>query len=125
MKIKVKDIKVGNRIRRDIGDLEDLKRSLKRHGLLNPISINPKGELIAGHRRLTAVQQLGWDEVEVKVINPKNELDFLEMEMEENIVRREFSQDELIEGLNRKKQLLKPNIFVRILKCLKRLFGLR
>jgi len=125
MKIKVKDIKVGNRIRKDIGDLEDLKRSLKNHGLLNPISINSKGELIAGHRRLTAIQQLGWDEVEAKIISPKSELDFLEMEMEENIVRREFSQDELIEGLNRKKQLLQPNIFVRILNFFKRLFGLR
>ncbi len=51
MLVSVKDIKVKNRVRKDLGNLEDLKDSLRRYGLLNPITLNSKYELIAGERR--------------------------------------------------------------------------
>ena len=123
MLIKVKDVKIGKRIRKDIGNLDNLKKSLKRHGLLNPISITANGELVSGYRRLTSAKELGWKEIEANVVNPKNKIEQLEMEMEENIVRKEFSQQELLDGLTRKKNLVSPNIFVRFWNWLKRLFG--
>ncbi len=126
MLLKIKDIKVSKkRIRQDVGDLTTLKKSLKKHGLLNPISVNPKGDLIAGFRRLQAVKELGWTEIEATVVNPASDIDLLEMEMEENIVRKEFSQTELLEGLKRKKQLVSPNIFIRIWNFIKRIFGIK
>ena len=125
MKLKIKDIKTGSRIRKDTGDLTTLKKSLKKHGLLNPITVSANGELIAGFRRLMAAQELGWNEIEAFVIDPKNQIDRLEMEMEENIVRKEFSQEELLEGLKRKKNLVSPNIFVRICNFIKKIFGIR
>jgi len=125
MKLKIKDIKIGRRIRKDTGDLTTLKKSLKKHGLLNPITVSAKGELIAGYRRLMAAQEMGWHEIEAFVIDPKNQIDSLEMEMEENIVRKEFSQEELLEGLKRKKNLVSPNIFLRIWNFIKKIFGIR
>lgn len=126
MLLKIKDIKVSKkRIRQDVGDLTTLKKSLKKHGLLNPISVSAKGELVAGFRRLQAAREMGWTEIEANVVNPQNDIDLLEMEMEENIVRKEFSQTELLEGLKRKKQLVSPNIFVRIWNFIKRIFGIR
>ena len=38
--MRISDIKIGNRIRIDIGNLADLKDSIKRFGLLHPIVVN-------------------------------------------------------------------------------------
>ena len=124
MIVKIKDIKVGHRIRKESGDLSNLKKSMKKHGFLNPITITSKGELISGHRRLAAAEDLGWEEIEAKVVSPKNDLEKLEMEMEENIVRKEFSQQELLDGLKRKKNLVSTNVFVRFWNWLKKILGL-
>ena len=60
MFVKIDDIKIKKRVRRDLGDLEALKESLRLYGLLNPITLNSKYELIAGERRLEAAKSLGW-----------------------------------------------------------------
>jgi N6-adenosine-specific RNA methylase IME4 len=52
-----RDIKVGDRHRKDYGDLEALARSInERGGLIHPIAVTPTKELIAGERRLKAWQ---------------------------------------------------------------------
>src|SRR5260370_358335 len=52
-----KPIKVGDRHRKDYGDLEALARSInERGGLIHPIAVTPTKELIAGERRLKAWQ---------------------------------------------------------------------
>ncbi|MBQ1198294.1 MAG: ParB N-terminal domain-containing protein, partial [Spirochaetaceae bacterium] len=56
MKVLIKDIKIKKRVRKDLGDLELLKDSIKRYGLMNPITINSQYELVAGHRRLEAMK---------------------------------------------------------------------
>ena len=40
MLVKIEDIKIKDRIRKDLGNLEDLKDSLRTYGLLNPVTIN-------------------------------------------------------------------------------------
>lgn len=123
MKAMVSCIKVGERVRKELGDLEALKKSLEKHGLIHPILINSKGELIAGYRRLTAARELGWKEIEAKIIDPQKEIDFLEMEMEENMARKDFTYEEMLQGLEKKKKLLRPGIFVRIWNFIKDLFS--
>ncbi len=123
MKVSIDSIKIGKRIRREIGNLTNLKSSIEKYGLLNPIIITSKNELISGYRRLMAARELGWKDVEVKVMEPKKEIDFLEMEMHENIVRKDFTIEELDSALEIKRKLLSPNIFVRIWKFIKKLFG--
>ena len=103
MVVKIKDIKVGKRVRKDIGDLSNLKKSIKKHGILHPVLLTGDNELIAGYRRLTAARELGLEEVEAKIVDPRDNIEFLEMEMEENMIRKDFSQDELLDGMKKKK----------------------
>jgi ParB family chromosome partitioning protein len=52
----VASIRVGQRHRRDLGDLNALVASIRREGLLQPITITPDGLLVCGARRLAAVR---------------------------------------------------------------------
>ena len=59
MLVNIDDIKIKKRVRKDLGDLDALKNSLRTYGLLNPITITRDYELIAGERRLQAAKALG------------------------------------------------------------------
>ena len=63
----VDQIGIPRRFRTDLGDIDALATSIQELGLLEPIVINPAGELVLGERRLAAVKQLGWREVPVWV----------------------------------------------------------
>jgi len=63
----VSAIRVGVRHRKDLGDIEALKDSIRVHGLLQPLTITEDGVLICGRRRLEAIRQLGWKQVNVWV----------------------------------------------------------
>jgi ParB family transcriptional regulator, chromosome partitioning protein len=65
---KVSSIVVGERHRRDLGDIDSLAASIQDIGLLHPITIDEDGRLLAGARRLAACKQLGWNEIPVKVV---------------------------------------------------------
>lgn len=60
-------IQVGNRHRRDHGEMNPITASIERYGLLQPITITPEGVLICGARRLATVKTLGWKTVRVWV----------------------------------------------------------
>jgi ParB family chromosome partitioning protein len=66
-KMKIKDIKIGERFRRKLGNIELLAQSIKEEGLLYPILVDKDGNLIDGQRRLTALNQLGIEETEVLI----------------------------------------------------------
>ncbi|EMO26573.1 ParB-like protein [Leptospira interrogans serovar Bataviae str. HAI135] len=72
MKIRVSDIKVKNRIRKDLGDLQSLKESIQKLGLLHPILIDLENTLISGERRLESVKILGWEYVDVRIVDIRN-----------------------------------------------------
>ncbi|MPV35940.1 ParB N-terminal domain-containing protein [Georgenia subflava] len=63
----IEDITIGHRFRRDLGDLSGLIASIRDIGLLNPPVIASDGVLLCGARRLAAVRQLGWRQLEVRV----------------------------------------------------------
>ena len=114
MLIAIKDIKIKKRVRKDLGDLENLKDSLRTYGLLNPITLNSRYELIAGERRLTAAMQLGWTNIQANIIDNLTEVEQLEMEIEENNQRKEFTDQELLQGYMRLERLRNPGFFYRI-----------
>lgn len=122
MKVRVDEIHIGERIRKDIGDLESLKNSLSKHGLISPVVINLDGELIAGYRRLTAAKELGWVEIEVNVVHAESQEDLLDIELEENMIRKDFTKDEYEYGTSLQEKLLKKNPFVRFFKWILSLF---
>ncbi len=82
MKMRLAEIKNTDPMR-DHGSIEDLKRSIAEVGLLNPLTINQDFELLAGRRRYQAVIELGWTEVECRVVNT-NGLITLDLDKIEN-----------------------------------------
>ena len=122
MLVKIEDIKIKDRIRKDLGNLEDLKDSLRTYGLLNPITINRRYELIAGERRLQAATQLGWTNIQANIVDNLTDIEQLEMELEENNQRKEFTDDELLEGYKRLEKLRNPGFFYKIYLFFKHLW---
>ncbi|MBN1698139.1 MAG: ParB N-terminal domain-containing protein [Spirochaetales bacterium] len=122
MQLPVDAIKIKKRIRKDLGDLSPLVASIKKYGQLSPIIVDPDYILIAGHRRLEAVKRLGLRTIEVIVTDSENEIDKIEIELEENIQRRNLSTDEISDGINTLHRLRNPNIIQRIINFFKRLF---
>ncbi|MCR5218819.1 ParB N-terminal domain-containing protein [Treponema sp.] len=123
MLVKISDIKVKKRVRKDLGDLSSLKDSLRSFGLLNPITINSNYELIAGERRLEAAKAIGWESIHaIMIASPVDKIHQLEMEIEENNQRKEFTDEELIEGYKRLERLRNPSLLMKILKWLCDLF---
>ena len=64
----VDSIKVGERIRKDMGDIQGLAKSMEDLGLLCPILIKPDGTLLCGQRRLLAAKLLGWTTIPVLTV---------------------------------------------------------
>jgi hypothetical protein len=56
--IKIADIKVGSRHRKDMGDLRTLADSIRQQGMLQPIGVTDQLELVFGERRLRAVRDI-------------------------------------------------------------------
>lgn len=123
MLVNINDIKIKKRVRRDLGDLEALKNSLRTYGLLNPITLNNKYELIAGERRLQAAKQLGWTNINAVIQNNLTEVEELEMELEENNQRKEFTKEELLEGYKRLEKIRNPSFWRKIVLFLKKLWN--
>lgn len=87
----IADIVVGTRHRKELGDIAQLANSIKEQGLLQPIGILPDNQLVFGYRRLLACGDLGWTEIDVRVVNVTN---LVEGEMHENEMRKQFAPSE-------------------------------
>jgi N6-adenosine-specific RNA methylase IME4/ParB-like chromosome segregation protein Spo0J len=90
---RIADIKVGERHRRDMGDIAGLAASMAELGLLQPIVVRPDGKLIAGERRLRAAEQLGWTNIPVTVVDLEA---VVRGEFAENAVRKDFTLSEAV-----------------------------
>lgn len=73
LKQSADSIRVPDRHRRDLGDIDALAASIQEFGLLQPIVINTAGELVLGERVLAAVTKLGWRDVPVWVVSTVND----------------------------------------------------
>ncbi len=85
-------------------DVSTLKKSIEKIGLINPITINNKNELLAGARRFQAITDLGWESVSVHIVDR----DLLEQELisiDENLVRSPLNKLELEKCLNRGREI--------------------
>ncbi|WP_448257658.1 ParB N-terminal domain-containing protein [Microbacterium aurum] len=91
----VDSIGVGRRHRQDYGDLAPLVESIRRNGLLQPITITLDGHLICGARRLAAIRQLGWKTVNVWVRSGVSDrLGQLLAEQDDNLLHKPLTQFE-------------------------------
>lgn len=82
-----------NNPRSEIGDTKDLEASIKAHGLIQPLTVRWNGErfeVVAGSRRLQALQNLGIDKVDCNVIDGPEDKMF-EIATAENVSRKNMS----------------------------------
>ena len=90
------------KLRDDVGDLTDLKNSLKEQGQLIPIIVrkeNEKYRLIDGHRRWTAILELGWDTIKSDIIEGDDK-QALVAAIVANLERKDFDPIETAKAFN-------------------------
>lgn len=97
MLIDIEKVKIGDRIRKDMGDLKELSDDIAKNGLINPPVVTPDFELIAGERRLEAMKKLGYKQVEVRIMKVEDAEHKLNLEINENENRKDFNKSERIE----------------------------
>ncbi len=118
MQVLISSVRIPDRVRKDMGNIESLMESMRKCGQLNPITITREMELVAGHRRITAATRLGWKMIDAVIVDGADETRRLEMEMEENFCRKDFSPEELLEGYKRLDALKHPGFGKRMKKKL-------
>jgi DNA modification methylase len=105
--ILISTVIVDDRIRKDMGDIDELANSIKAVGLIQPVIVTRENKLIAGERRLRAMKKLGIVFlVHGKTFIYNDEMDSLKiraMEIEENVKRKQLSWQEEVTA---KKRLL-------------------
>jgi N6-adenosine-specific RNA methylase IME4/ParB-like chromosome segregation protein Spo0J len=97
MEVEVSKVIVGQRFRKDLGDLKVLAESITALGLLQPIGVSLVHgvgyQLVFGHRRLEAFKLLGKAMIPAKLVNVKH---LLSSELDENVVRKDFLPSEAV-----------------------------
>jgi ElaB/YqjD/DUF883 family membrane-anchored ribosome-binding protein len=101
MVVPIESIVVGERRREDFGDIEGLAKSIEQYGLLHPIVIDDDNNLVAGERRLRAHRHLGLLSIEVTNIGMLSEAARREIELEENLRRKDLAAYERDRDLTR------------------------
>ena len=99
--ISIASVQVSTRIRKDPGDLTELADDLRKHGLINPITVmdcqNGTYQLIAGLRRLEAAKLIQMSELRATLLSPMQAEELLEIEIAENEQRLNFTTAERLE----------------------------
>jgi ParB family transcriptional regulator, chromosome partitioning protein len=110
MNLPIADVFVDNRLRKEMGNIDELSNSIREYGLIQPIIISYDDQrLIAGGRRLEAVKRLGWKELlhgrdfvwREELDKENKQLRLQAVELEENLKRKELTWLEQVEGKRR------------------------
>ena len=67
-----------------LSNLDDLVRSISQKGLLQPLILNQRNQILSGHRRFTAIKELGWTEVECEIVETKSQEEEAELLVHHN-----------------------------------------
>lgn len=98
MKVPIDKIVVKERRRKEFGDIDGLAGSIEKHGLLHPLTLTDEFELVAGERRLKACKKLKLKTVECIKKSQLSEVQKAEIELEENLYRKEFTWQEEVQA---------------------------
>jgi ParB/RepB/Spo0J family partition protein len=91
--------------RRHLGDLTELVRSIRSHGILEPLVVLPADDdgvyrIVAGHRRHTAGIEAGVTDVPA-VVRPMNPSEVIEAMLSENVNRSDLTVSEEVRAIER------------------------
>ena len=123
MHLDINKIIINKRVRKNSGDLSQLADSMKKYGQIHPVIVNKKMELISGYRRIQCARQLNWKTVFAIVVDASSESDKLTLELEENLRRKDFSEEEKLEAFKKLAQLNRPCFLKRLLKTISLFFS--
>ena len=75
MKVKISSLKhhPKNKEIYSLSSIDELMESISEVGLLQPLTIDTRNQVISGNRRFESIKRLGWKEVEVIVREVKEE----------------------------------------------------
>jgi hypothetical protein len=98
MKIKINKIKITGRIRKEINKIEELAEDIRENGLITPIAVFPldngKYQLLAGLRRVRAMELNGETEIDAKVFPISDADSSIAIEYSENEQREPLTFSE-------------------------------
>jgi len=79
----------------EIKKLEELKNSIKEHGLLQPIVLekinNGKYRVVSGERRYRALKELGTEYIQARIVSGLSEPKRLQIQIAENLIREDIT----------------------------------
>ena len=116
--IAMSSIRVAERIRKENGSLDELAQDIQKHGLLNPITVMEQTDggyvLIAGLRRMKAMEQLNAVEIRATVMSPMEADEMLMLEIAENEQRKEFTVSEKLAFAEKLRAVEKEKAHIRM-----------
>lgn len=101
--VNLSEIIIGERFREDLGDLDSLVEAIREKGIIQPVSLDANMNLLAGGRRCAAAQVLGLPTVPAIIRDIEDEVDARELELMENVYRKDFNWQEqckLVQRIN-------------------------
>lgn len=101
LEVDIDTIVVGDRLRTDFGDIDDLAESIAAVGLIQPIVLNQDNTLVAGERRFRAHRKLGRKTIKVVYLQTLDEGHKTILEATENIQRKNFDWKEIVLGIEK------------------------
>jgi hypothetical protein len=97
VRIQISNIRLAERIRKDVRNIDALAADIRENGLICPIAVMPRGgeyQLLAGLRRLRAMELNGEAEIEANIIPAADAEAALKIEHSENEQREPFTYSE-------------------------------
>lgn len=87
--------------------VDDLVGSIQSVGLINPPVVQRDGKLVAGERRWTACQVLGWTDIPVQFADTLDPIELHLIELEENLKRKDLTWQEEVDAVAKYHSLMK------------------
>ncbi len=107
--IPIEKIAIGERVRKDYGEIDTLAESMRRVGQLQPVVLGEGMRLIAGARRIKAAKKLGWEKVSYVIVTKLTDAaGLLVAERDENTCRKPLNGREMVEVGRRLEELEGP-----------------
>ncbi|MCI0527908.1 MAG: ParB N-terminal domain-containing protein [Nitrospira sp.] len=97
IELPIKQVKIGKRYREDLGTKESLElmaQTIRDKGVLHPIIVDAHYQLISGRRRIEASKIAGVKTIPVRIRASKTELDKREVELIEDVARKDLDYRE-------------------------------
>jgi ParB-like chromosome segregation protein Spo0J len=101
---KISDIKIGPQFKLR-GDITSLSESIQRNGVLEPLLLNNREELLAGFHRLEAAKAIGMKHVPVRILHV-NSLQEELVTIDENLERKDLPALDRCIQMGRRQEIL-------------------